>query len=109
MRRFTGYFDGSGSPDDTIAVVVAGFVATAEQWIEFERNWNDCLRDFEVSSLHMRHFAHSRGEFAAWKGNEEKRRRFLGRLISIIRIRVWHSFASAVVMEDYRNVDAKYC
>jgi hypothetical protein len=109
MTVFTAYFDGSGSPDDTVAVVVAGFVAPAEQWTEFERNWNACLRDFNVSSLHMRHFAHSRGEFTAWKGNEEKRRHFLERLISIIKVRVWHSFASAVIMEDYRKVDAKYC
>jgi hypothetical protein len=34
---FTAIFDGSGSPDDTMAVVVAGFVGKAEQWIEFEK------------------------------------------------------------------------
>jgi hypothetical protein len=109
MTKFIAYFDGSGSPDETIAVVVAGFVAPAEQRIEFERNWNDCLTDFSVSSLHMRDFAHSRGDFTAWKGDEDKRRRFLGRLISIIKVRVWHTFASAVIMEDYRKVDAKFC
>jgi hypothetical protein len=109
MSQFISYFDGSGSPDDTVAVVVGGFVAPAEQWAEFERNWNECLRDFGVSGLHMRDFAHSRGEFSAWKGDEERRRRFLARLISIIQTRVRHSFASAVRMEDYRKVDAKYC
>jgi hypothetical protein len=108
MTDFIAYFDGSGSPDDTVAVAVAGFIAPAEQWIEFERNWNDCLKDFGVSALHMRNFAHSRGEFGSWKGDEDKRRRFLSRLISIIQIRVQHSFASAVRMEDYRRVDAKY-
>ena len=108
MTKLTAYFDGSGSPDDTLAVVVAGFAAPAEQWIEFERNWNDCLRAFGVSALHMRDFAHSRGEFTSWKGNEDKRRRFLSRLISIIEVRVHHSFASAVRMEDYRTVDTKY-
>lgn len=109
MTNFIAYFDGSGSPDDTVAVVVAGFVAPAEQWVEFERNWNDCLSDFGVSALHMRDFAHSRREFTSWKGDEHKRRRFLGRLISIIRVRVQHSFASAVRMDEYRKVDAKYC
>jgi len=109
MTMFIAYFDGSGSPHDTEALVVAGFLAPAGQWIEFERNWNDCLNDFEVSSLHMKHFAPSRGEFTNWKGDEGKRRHFLSRLISIIKTRVWHSFASAVVMKDYRNVDARYC
>jgi hypothetical protein len=62
-----------------------------------------------VSALHMRDFAHSRGEFTSWKGDEDKRRRFLSRMISIIQTRVHHSFASGVRMEDYRKVDAKYC
>jgi hypothetical protein len=108
MAMFTTYFDGSGSPDDTAALVVAGFIATSVQWIEFERNWKDTLQAFNVSSLHMKHFAHSRGEFTSWKGDEQKRRQFLGRLINIILIRVRHSFASAVIMPDFRSVDAKY-
>jgi hypothetical protein len=108
MTMFTGFFDGSGSPDDTAAVVVAGFIAPAEQWIEFERNWKDMLRDFGVSSLHMREYAHSVGDFASWKGDKKKRARFMGRAINIILTRVQHSFASAVVMDDYRRVDAKY-
>jgi hypothetical protein len=109
MTRYTAVFDGSGSPADTIAVVVAGFVAPDDQWVDFERNWNDCLKHFGVSALHMRHFAHSRGEFTGWKQDEAKRRSFLRQLIGIIKARVWHSFASAVLMDDYRKVDAKYC
>jgi hypothetical protein len=109
VTSYAAYFDCSGSPDDTLAIVVAGFVAPVNQWIAFERNWNECLEYFGVSALHMREFAHSRGEFASWKGNEKKRRHFLQWLIGIIRVRVWHSFASAVLMDDYRKVDAKYC
>jgi hypothetical protein len=108
MIEFAAYFDGSGSPDDTVAVAVAGFVATVRQWKEFERNWKDCLNDFGVSALHMRDFAHSRGEFTEWKGDENRRRRFLGRLISIIQVRVQHSFASVVRMDESRKVDTKY-
>lgn len=66
------------------------------------------MKHFGVSALHMRDFAHSRRELESWKKDERKRRRFLDRLISIVRTRVFHSFASAVMMEDYRNVDAKY-
>jgi hypothetical protein len=108
MGMFTAYFDGSGS-SDTAALAVAGFVAPAEQWIEFERNWNDCLHAYGVTSLHMKHYAHSRGEFSDWKGDECKRRRFLERLISIIKTRVCHSFACAIVMSDYRSVDEEFC
>lgn len=107
--KYVAAFDASGSPNDTIAVAVAGFVAPYDQWEDFGRNWNQCLKDFGVSSLHMREFAHSRGEFTTWKGDEGKRRCFLRCLVGIISIRVWHSFASAVIMDDYRKVDAKYC
>ncbi len=109
MAMFTAVFDGSGSPNDTVALVVAGYVAKVEQWIEFERNWKECLNDFKVSSLHMKEFAHSRGEFESWRGDEKKRRAFLSRLISIIRTRVQHTFASAVLMADYRELDKDYC
>ena len=108
MTKFTAIFDGSGSPDDTVALVVAGFVGKSEQWIELERDWKRCLEDFGVSALHMKDFAHSQGEFKNWNGEEDRRRRFLARLISIISVRVWHSFGSAVIMDDFRRVDAKY-
>lgn len=108
MAMFTAVFDGSGSPNDTVALVVAGYVAQVEQWLEFERDWNNCLNDFKVSSLHMKEFAHSRGDFETWKADEKKRRAFLSRIISIIRTRVQHTFASAVLMEDYRELDKEH-
>lgn len=108
VREFSVYFDESGTKEDTIAVVVAGFVAQTEQWIAFERDWKRILTMFGVSNLHMRHFAHSTGEYASWKRNEEKRRDFLSRLIGITKIRAQHSFATAILMHDYRKVDGKY-
>ena len=69
MADFTAYFDGSGSPHDTPVVTVAGFIATADQWGEFERNWRDACASFGVSALHMRDYAHSRREFENWKGD----------------------------------------
>jgi len=63
IREFSAYFDESGTKADTVAVVVAGFIAPAEQWIAFEHDWKRILSMFKVSSLHMRDFAHSKGEF----------------------------------------------
>jgi len=105
MAMFNVYFDASGAPDDCNAVVVGGFIATSEQWIEFERNWKDALAAYGVSQLHMRQYAHSVKEYASWCGNERKRRTFLERLISIIKTRVRHSFVNSVIMDDYRKVD----
>ena len=88
---------------------MAGFIATAEQWIEFKRNWQDALQAYEVTELHIKNFAHSRKESSAWKGDEQRRARFLDRLINIIQTRVRHGFACAVMMDGYREVDRQYC
>jgi hypothetical protein len=108
IREFSAYFDESGTKADTVAVVVAGFIAPSEQWIAFEHEWKRILSMFSVSSLHMRDFAHSKGESLTWKGDENRRREFLSRLIGTIKIRAHHSFACAVWMDDYRKVDGKY-
>ena len=108
MGAFTVYFDESGSPSDTAALVVAGFIATAEEWIRYEREWKAILKAFDVPALHMRNFAHSAREFKTWKGNEGKRRAFLSRLIRIIRKRTKRSFACTILMEDYKKVDLDY-
>jgi Protein of unknown function (DUF3800) len=105
---FSAYFDESGTKADTQAVVVAGFIAPTEQWLAFERDWKSILSMFGVNSLHMRHFAHSTGEYVSWKGNESRRRDFLSRLIGTIKIRAHHSFACAVLMDAYRLADSKY-
>jgi hypothetical protein len=56
----------------------------------------------------MRDFAHSRREFAGWKANEPRRKRFLERLIGIIKRRVHKSIANGVLLEPYNCVDAEY-
>jgi hypothetical protein len=108
MSIFTVYCDASGHPDSARVLAVAGFIATAERWAEFERNWKDTLHKFGVTSLHMKNFAHCRGEFSGWKGDEDKRRDFLRQLIGNIVLHVRHSFASAVLLDDWREVNERY-
>src|SRR5258708_1674005 len=105
---YTAYYDDSGTADDTLAVVVAGFVATDEQWPHFERNWNDTLKLFGISHFHMREFAHSVGEFSKFERNKEDREFFLRQLLSHIKLRVTYSNAHAVLMDDYRKVNGIY-
>jgi hypothetical protein len=111
---YTVYYDDSGSPNDTPVVVVAGLLASDEQWVEFERNWNETLQRFGISLFHMKEFAHSRGEFSKWKEHQAiesqrlERERFLRQLLAHIVLRVQHSFAHAVIMDDYRAVNEIY-
>jgi hypothetical protein len=107
MSTYKAYFDGSGS-SATHVLAVAGFVARSAQWVEFERNWKEVLIRFDAPPLHMRHFAHSVKEFAGWKGDEDRRRSFLRALVATIKLRVQHSFASAVIIKDYHDICSQY-
>lgn len=108
MSMFTLYCDASGSPDDTKVLAVAGYISSVDQWLEFERNWKQTLKKFGASSLHMKHFAHSVGEYSSWRGNETKRRDFLRELIGNIILRARHSFTSAVLLDDWKEINELY-
>jgi hypothetical protein len=108
MAMFTVYFDAGGSPDDknVNALSVAGFITTADYSILIEHRWKLVLHEYGVSSLHMRHFAHSIKEFATWKGQEAKRAKFLSDLIGVMRPLVRNSFACSLDLDEYRRVDS---
>jgi hypothetical protein len=87
---------------------MGGLVTTPEKWIKFDSLWSECLEAHNVSALHMKHFAHSEGEFKSWKDDEPKRRRFLNGLLWIIETCIDYAAANAVYIPDYENVDRDY-
>jgi hypothetical protein len=101
VETFIAYFDVSGHPDNTEILSVAGYLAQKDQWDLFEKRWQKILRKFGVSSLHMKHFAHSIGEFESWKNDEAKRKAFLSELIRLIVKTARHSFATSLYLPDY--------
>jgi hypothetical protein len=107
MASITAYFDASGSPDSE-AVSIGGLISSTEKWISFSGRWQEILDAFEVSSLHMKHYAHSEGEFVSWRWDEPRRRRFLSALLKVIEDHVEYAVASTVLMRDYRAVDKEY-
>lgn len=101
------YVDAAGSPSE-LAVAPAAMVSTPEKWLGFEREWNACLDSYKVTELHMRHFAHSRGEYEGWANDEPKRRRFLNELMWIIETYIEFTATDAVYMEAYNDHDARF-
>jgi hypothetical protein len=108
MAMFTAYFDASGAPDDphVKSVTVAGFLASADQWTRFDREWKKTLAAHGATALHMKEFSHSRGEFKGW--DTPKKAAFIGQLVTILQKRMRHSFAMTISMEDYRRNEEKY-
>jgi Protein of unknown function (DUF3800) len=82
-----GYLDDSGKENDPQHehVCYAGYVAPDTAWASFEKEWAAVLADSGAKYLHMNEFAHSREIFKEWKGDEPRRKRFLKRLIKVIR------------------------
>lgn len=106
---FNIFYDASSQENvESEPLVAAGLVSSQEGWIEFERAWNRLLDIYGVSHLHMKQFAHSRGEFSEWKGNEEKRRQFLASLIDIMERAVMHGRAIRIIPRDYNAVNKDY-
>jgi hypothetical protein len=110
---FTAYSDESGSPDNH-ALVVAGFVASDQQWKEFERNWTATLCQFGITLFHSAEFAHSVGEFSKWRGHQrnpalkEERQWFLRQLLAHIKLRTRFCYSHGVRMAEWREVDEIY-
>jgi hypothetical protein len=110
MTEFHGYFDtgGTQAPDNGSILITFGVVATAAKWERFDQRWKAVLSQEGVSELHMKHFAHSKKEFAKWKGDETRRAAFLKRLTAEAKRGMNKAFGCAVVLPDYRKLDAQF-
>jgi len=103
----TGYFDESGHSQDPACryVGMAGFVAPAENWEIFERDWTNLLDNAALREpFHMRDFAHSFGQFESWKDKENERRMLFGRLVQIIQATQAVPIGAAVSLDDFATL-----
>ena len=101
VQEYAAYFDDSGHPDSEKLVVVAGFVASKEQWLLFERDWEDLLRSEGLTALHMTDFMRN-----DW--DKERKQYLLNRLTALLYIRTSKHFSETVLMDAYRTVNEKY-
>jgi hypothetical protein len=107
---FKAYFDDSGDekdPQETVSSL-AGWVATAEQWQYFEKNWEKALKDHEVPYLHMKEFAPRIKDFKKYKDDEESRIALLQSLIRVMSEAQLEGVASVVKMVDLRYFNDRY-
>lgn len=94
------YLDESGAVGTPI-LTIAGYPSDESKWKRFECEWRKCLKEHGARYLHMRELSQSRGEFKGWP--EEKRRAFLGQLISIIKSCVVFRVGAVVPYKDYQQ------
>src|SRR5665213_2033213 len=108
MAVFSAWFDTSGEEKQGPIVVAVGVMSSAVRWNAFDRRFMKVLRKYGVSSLHMKEYAHSNGEFASWKADESRRAAFLAELVKAAGPWIDRVFVRATIVDDYRKVNQRY-
>ena len=101
----TCYFDDAGGADHGYTVV-AGWIASVEQWERFTEDWQELLTEYGLESFTMKECAQWQGPFRCWC--EDQRRSFLRRACQILKTHVQYGFASIVQHAEYRAVNKLY-
>jgi len=104
---FTAYFDASGTKLAPILTVV-GFVSRAKKWDKFNDEWTAILAREQVQSFHMTDFVSSKKEFSGWKGQTERRKKFIADLAECIRRHTNKGFGSSTLISDYNEVNVDF-
>src|SRR5688572_26733859 len=110
MAVFVACFDAGGSTEDKNAHVlsIAGWIAPESKWRRLESRWREILRRQGVTAFHMKDVAHHRGEFTSWKGDEDRRRRFLSDLAEAITHHTNRDFSVSMFLDGYREVERQF-
>lgn len=102
MNGFTANFDESGSHTDSPIFVIAGWVASDEQWGLLSDEWRQVLDNHGVTVFHMKDFAHRKGEYRGL--SEDSRRDLLSSLVNSLLGRVAVGVFGAIHLPSYYEI-----
>lgn len=112
MARLELYFDESGHSADKPLIVMAGYMATADQWLGFAEEWNAALvkagvvrSDGTAGQFHMTDCETKHGAFKGWK--EPQRRSLLRDLMGTIERHRLHATGFVISTEWWKTIDWK--
>ncbi len=99
----TGYFDESGTHGkESPVVIVAGFIASPEQWSVFERDLSTLLDEYEVKIFHAIDFRTRKGNFKGWP--KIKQARFNSRFLKLADDHLSCGLSTVLRSEEYRSI-----
>jgi hypothetical protein len=86
----TAYYDESGTHAGSPITILAGFIGSVGDWVEFEREWRKVLRKHGVSHVRAKHLFHRQGQHKNWSED-----------------RVWGLEADLLyVLQEHKNIFA---
>ena len=106
MMAFSAFFDASGNESKQEPLAVAGYIASREQWLLFERDWNETLKKAGLRYFHMTEFINRSGQFKGWE--RTKRSHLFDSLTTLIEVRVRKAFGCIVLCDALDLVNRKY-
>ena len=96
------YLDDSGHPDSESVFVVAGYVATEEQWKAFEPRWQAALKRFGLGDVfHMTDFMRERMTAL-------RRDQILSTLANVVHANTIRPFVRVVTMPVYKKLNEEF-
>ena len=107
---FSGYFDASGDDTDkeTMVVSVAGFLASADVWMDIESKWIERTNRAGIKKFHMVECANYTKEFKDWHDKDKERQLLLRDLVSLMTP-LTRKFSCAIPLKLYREtLSAEY-
>jgi hypothetical protein len=100
--ELAAYLDESGKHDGSKILTVSGYLSYADQWIEFRREWTECLLSQGITSFHMTDFDSSYDQFQGW--SLQKKVDLQLQLIGLIHKRLAYGICVAVNLADLEDV-----
>jgi len=98
----TVYFDESGTHGaQSPATVVAGFGATAAQWVGCEKRLDRLFKDFGVTLFHATDFRGTKGDFEGW--TLPQKAQFNSRFLQIVDDQLSFGVSGVVAPKNYKQ------
>jgi hypothetical protein len=97
-----GFFDESGTHDDSEIIAVSGLISSYDGWSGWELEWNKILKSRGVKVFHFSEFMARKGEFENDWTNEQ-RNEFMERLRITVSDNIVIGIATSVFKDNYEQ------
>jgi hypothetical protein len=102
------YLDGSGSHAGSPVFSISGFIASAQQWEEFDQAWNAVLDNpswpSRLTEFHMVECAHGENEFQKNRWTFANRLALYGELTDVIAIHHVYPVSASVITDCFKRL-----
>jgi hypothetical protein len=99
----TGFFDESGTHGaDSPVVIVAGFLATVDQWDAYERDLTALMTESGVKKFHAKDLRQRKGDFRGWP--KARQATFTSRFLQLADQHMSYGISTVLESDSYHRI-----